>query len=58
MGTAVQLTVIRQVRLDHPLSVVFGQSYPNGYGTGMETAIVRLCMVDGVHLGSKISTVH
>jgi hypothetical protein len=40
-----------QVRLDRPLSVVFGQSNPNGYGTGTETAIVQLCtVVDSIHL--------
>jgi hypothetical protein len=39
-GTAVQLTVIRQIWLDHPPSIVFGQSYPNGYRTGTEMAIV------------------
>jgi hypothetical protein len=53
-GMAVQLTVIRQVSLDHPPSVVFGQSYPDGYRMGTKTAIVRLCTVDSVHLGSKI----
>jgi hypothetical protein len=37
---------------------VFGQSYPDGYGMGTETAVVQLCMVDSVHLGSKFSTVH
>jgi hypothetical protein len=41
---------MRQVQLDHPLSVVFGQSNPNGYGMGMEMAVVQLCTVDSIHL--------
>jgi hypothetical protein len=29
--------------------IVFGQSNPNSYGMGMETAVVWLCMVDSIH---------
>jgi hypothetical protein len=50
MGMAVQSKVMRQVQLDCPPSVVIGQSNPNRYGMGTETAIVQLCTVDGIHL--------
>ena len=54
MGMAIQSTVMRRVWLNHPLSVVLGQSNPNGYGTGTETAIIWLYTVDGNHLKYKI----